>query len=56
MTLRKVLGDDGRRVHQQVNDTLDREDAFIRALRRRAAGELLRRIRSLSLSAGAADR
>jgi hypothetical protein len=29
MTLRKVLGDDGRRVHQQVDDTLDRENAFI---------------------------
>jgi hypothetical protein len=29
MTLRVVLSDDGRRVHQQVDDTLDREDAFI---------------------------
>ena len=29
MTLRKAVGDDGRRVHQQVDDTLDREDAFI---------------------------
>ena len=29
MTLRKAVGDDGRKVHQQVDDTLDREDAFI---------------------------
>jgi hypothetical protein len=29
MTLRNVLGDDGRRAHQQVDDALDREDAFI---------------------------
>ena len=29
MTLRKEIGDDGRRVHQQVDDALDREDAFI---------------------------
>jgi hypothetical protein len=29
MTLRKVLGDDRRRVHQHADDTLDREDAFI---------------------------
>jgi hypothetical protein len=29
MTLRKVLGDDERVVHQQVDDLLDRDDGLI---------------------------
>ena len=29
MTLRSVLGDDVRRVHEQIDDLLDREDGLI---------------------------